>query len=179
MDFMDLAKTRRSVRSYESRDIRREELELCVEAARYAPSACNAQPWKFVIVDAPEKKAELAGIFPGPRGMNLFARGAAAFIVMISEKQNFPAWAGGKIRRTDFRRMDIGMACQNLVLEAQELGIGTCILGWFNERKVKKILSVPLRKKVELIIALGYPLEAEFHERKLKERSEAVTFNGY
>ena len=177
--FFELAKTRRSIRSYANRDISRQDLELCVEAARYAPSACDSQPWKFIIVDDPEKRDLTAkALSYGPK-LNAFAREAQAFIVIISEKQKLPAWLGGKIRNVDFRHTDTGIACAHLALQAQDLGIGTCILGWFTERKLKKVLSVPFNKKIELVLALGYPAGSDLPEKHLKDRDEVVSFNSY
>ena len=87
MNFIELVKSRRSVREFTNRAIERSSLELCVEAARYAPSACNSQPWKFIIVDDPTRKNEISeNIFSGIYDMNTFAREAAAFIVLISKK---------------------------------------------------------------------------------------------
>lgn len=180
MLFLDLAKSRRSVRAYTDKNIERKDLELCVEAARHAPSACNAQPWSFVIIDDPEKRDLVARAAAyGPGNLNSFARDARAFIAIVSEKQKFAAWIGGKLRNIDFRDTDIGIACAHLVLQAQELGIGSCILGWFNERKIKKILRVPRFKKIELVITLGYPAETELPEKNLKQRNDVIKYNSY
>ena len=177
--FLELVKERRSIRTYQKRPVTRKDLELCVEAARHSPSACNSQPWKFLVIDDDATKEAISkNVFSGLYNMNVFAQEAAAFITMVSGKTKFPVWLGGKIRNTDFRHIDIGIACGHLVLQAQELGIGTCILGWFSERKLKKILHVPALKKIELVIALGYPLE-EPHEKDLKEKTETVSFNKY
>jgi len=180
MTFLQLVKSRRSVRSYDARLIKREDLEICVEAARHAPSACNSQPWKFIVIDDIAKKEVIAkNAFSGIYDMNAFVREAAAFILVVSERTKLSAWMGGKLRNTNFRRIDIGIACEHLVLQAQELGIGTCILGWFNEKKLKKILFIPASKKIELVIALGYPEQSEFPERHLKDKDEVVSFNTY
>jgi nitroreductase len=180
LDFFELAKTRRSIRAYTGRSVDRKDLEKCVEAARYSPSACNSQPWSFIIVDDPEKTSMIAKAAAyGPGGFNSFTKEAGAFIALVAEKQVFPAWMAGKIRHVDYRHVDIGIACAHLVLQAHELGIGSCILGWFDEGKIKKILSVPRFKTVELVIALGHPAETEIHEKKLKGRSETVFLNNY
>ncbi|MCK4851983.1 MAG: nitroreductase family protein [Candidatus Omnitrophica bacterium] len=180
-EFMELVRSRRSVRKFTGGKIERGHLEICVEAARYAPSACNVQPWKFVIVDDPQKTGSIVdSVFSGPYSMNAFARGAAAFIAIVSEKQGPAPRLGGILRKTDFRLIDIGMACEHLALQARELNIGTCILGWFDEKKLKKILSVPFFRKIELVIALGYPAsDTEYRERPLKDRREVVAFNEY
>ena len=178
--FLDLVKSRRSIRTYDKRAIDKKDLELCIEAGRYAPSACNSQPWKFIIIDDAAKKKMIATcVFSGLYSMNSFANDAAAFIALVSEEMKFPAWAGGVFRHTDFKRIDIGIACEHLVLQAQELGIGTCILGWFNEKRLKKILSVPLSKKIELVISLGYPLPAKIPGKHLKDKNEVISFNEY
>ncbi len=145
-----------------------------------SPSACNSQPWKFIIVDDNvTKKAFADNVFSGPYKMNSFAQNAAAYIIIVSEKPKLPSWVGGKIRRTDFRLIDIGIACGNLLLAAQDLGVGTCVLGWFNERSAKKILFVPRTKKIELIIAMGYTSRLNFPEKIVKEPNETVAFNSY
>ncbi len=181
MAFLELAKSRKSVRAYDNRCVRRKDLELCVEAACLAPSTCNSQAWKFIIIDEHAKREAVAKtVFSGLYKMNAFASEAAAFIVQISERVKFPAWVGGKLRNTDFRRIDAGIACAHLILQAQELGIGTCILGWFDEKRLKKILSVPSGKKIELVIALGYPAQPEqLPEKRLKDKNEVVSFNKY
>ncbi|MBD3426251.1 MAG: NAD(P)H nitroreductase [Candidatus Omnitrophica bacterium] len=180
MDFLELAKTRRSIRSYQDRAIPHSDLELCVEAARLAPSACNSQPWKFIVVEDPDTKNKISEkAFSGLYQMNSFAKKAASYIVIVAEKMKFPAWCGNKLRKTDFRRIDIGTACDHLVLQAQELGIGTCILGWFNEKEIRKILSVPRTKKIELVISMGYPSASPTHTKELKQKSDAVSFNKY
>ena len=178
--FLDLAKKRRSTRVYDPRPIDRKDLVLCVEAALYSPSACNSQPWKFIIIDDASLKKDIStGVITGRYSMNTFAGKAAAFIAVVSEPVKLPSWVGAKLRRTDFKRIDLGLACENLSLEAEDLGIGTCMLGWFNERKLKKMLKVPRSRKIELLISLGYPSLREVPERRLKPRGEVVSYNKY
>lgn len=178
--FLELAKSRRSIRFYNKRDLPRRELELCVEAARQSPSACNSQPWKFIIVDDPKVKKSVAETLSSkPYSMNTFASEAAAYIVMVSESMKFSAWAGSKLLNMDYKRIDIGIACAHLVLQAQELGIGSCILGWFNEGKLKKILNIPRSKRIELVISMGYPGKYISKEKNLKDKKEVLAFNGY
>ena len=179
--FFDLARSRKSCRFYTEERVPREDLELCAEAARHAPSACNAQPWKFIIIDDPDRSREVASLFPTPGiAMNAFARNAPAFIAILSEKQKAIPWIGGKLASKDFRLMDLGIVCAHIVLQAEELGIGTCILGWFNERKLKKILGVPRSKRIELVITMGYaPKVLPEREKRLKDKNETVSFNHY
>lgn len=179
--FFDLAHERRSVRKYQYTKIPRQDLLRCVEAARHSPSACNSQPWKFIIVDDPDKRSAIARSFsPHYYSMNSFTENAPAFIILISERSKFTAWLGGKVRNTDFRRIDIGIAASHIVLQAQELGIGTCILGWFNEGNIKKVLGIPRAKKIDLIISLGYPeKDALLPEKQLKPLNEVLSLNAY
>jgi len=178
--FTDLALTRRSVRSFDGRPVSRRNVEICVDAARYAPSACNSQGWRFIgVTDPGVKSAIAADAFGGLYSMNAFASGAGAYIAIVSESIKLPARIGGGLRRTDFSKIDIGIACSYLVLAAQELGIGTCILGWFNEKAVRRILSIPRGKKTDLIIALGYPAGDPPSGRNLKDRDAVVSFEKY
>jgi len=178
--FIDLAKSRRSIRAYKDQEIPQKDLLLIAENARYAPSACNSQPWKFIIVDSMDKKEKIANeVLSGIYKMNSFAKNAPAFIAIVSEKVKLPAWLGSKLRRTNFARIDLGIASSHIALQAQELGIGTCLLGWFNERKLKRILNVPRSKRIELLIALGYPKENELPKRNLKNTDEVISCNNY
>ena len=180
MTFLDLVNKRRSVRRYIDRPIPKGELLKCIEAARLAPSACNAQPWKFIVVDEPVLKNEICEkAFSGMYSMNAFAKGAAALVVVISEKQKFLSVIGGYYRGTRYYLMDIGIACEHLILLAAELGIGSCWIGWFNERAVKKALKIPRYKKIDAIISLGYYKEGKPAPKARKSREEISSFNEY
>ncbi|MDD4956622.1 MAG: nitroreductase family protein [Candidatus Omnitrophica bacterium] len=171
---------RRSVREFNGDPVERHKLLLCAEAGRIAPSACNSQPWKFVIVDDPAKKSALARVaFAGAYGMNSFAARAGAFIVIVSEPLKMAASIGQLFRGTDFRLMDTGIACAHITLQATELGIDSCILGWFDEKKTKKILHIPPTRNVPLMIALGYGVTGPRGERSLKPREDTMSLNTY
>ncbi len=111
--------------------------------------------------------------------MNSFAENAGAFIAIVSEKVKLSAWLGGKLRKTNFSEIDIGIACSHLVLEAETLGIGTCILGWFNEKKLKRLLNVPRSKRIEILIALGYPSGKDLPKKYMKRAKETIFRNRY
>ncbi|MDD5091020.1 MAG: nitroreductase family protein [Candidatus Wallbacteria bacterium] len=162
--FLDLVKSRNSLRKYDpERSISRSDIELCLEAARLAPSACNSQPWSFVVSEKPECRELAQRAFSGMYSMNAFAADASAIVAVITEKSRFAAKVGGFFRGTQFSLIDIGIACEHLVLQAAELGIGSCYFGWFDERAVRKALKLPKGAKVDLLISLGYP--AEFREK--------------
>jgi len=166
MALLDLIKHRKSVRDFLDRPVEREKIMICLEAARLAPSACNSQPWKFIVVDDRQLKDKLcAAAFSGIYSMNSFCKMAPVIVVVISEKSNFLARIGGMFRGTKYYLIDIGIAGEHFVLQAEELGLGTCWIGWFNERAVKSVLNIPQHKKIDILIALGY------YDRK-KIRSE-------
>lgn len=174
MNFLELVSKRFSLRKYSSKKVDRELIEKCLEAARLAPSACNSQPWYFIVVDVEESKNKLADIaFSGVYSSNSFAKKAPVLVVVINEKSNYVAKVGGFLRGTQYSLIDIGIAVEHFVLQAQELGIGTCWLGWFNEKGVKKFLGIPKSKKVEAIISMGYPPEGTTpREKKRKSLDE-------
>ena len=130
MSFSDLVNTRRSVRKFRPVQIPREDLEKCLEAARLAPSACNSQPWTFVVIDDPVLKDQISKkAFSGIYAMNQFARGTSALAIVVSEKVKFLSAVGGQVRGTQYYLVDIGIACEHFILQATELGIGSCWIG--------------------------------------------------
>jgi nitroreductase len=149
--------------------VEREKLLLCLEAARLAPSACNAQPWHFLVVDDPALKEKLADhAFSGLFAMK-FAREAPVIVALVANQHSLPSRAGGAVRRVDFSLLDLGIAGEHFVLQAAELGLGTCWIGWFDERAARKILEVPRGKRIAYLISLGYPAEpaaVALHRRK-------------
>lgn len=174
--FLELVNNRISVRKYLDKPVEREKIECCLEAARLAPSACNSQPWSFVVVDDAETKNILCDrIFTGPYRMNSWAGQAPVMVVVVSEKSRFFAAVGGLVRNTRYYLIDIGIAVEHFVLQAAELGLGTCWIGWFNEGKTKKILSIPHGKKIDVVLTMGYPAHTE-KNRIRKPMSEIARF---
>lgn len=177
---LDLILKRRSVRKYLSRPIPKQDLLKCIEAARLAPSAQNAQPWRFIIVDQPELKDKICQrAFSGVYAINRFAINAPVLIVVVSEKERFLRTVTKYFRGTNFYLIDIGIACEHLCLEATELGIGSCWLGWFNEKAVKEILQIPRDKKIDVIMSLGYFIEDKLKKKSRKSLEEMSSFNVY
>lgn len=178
-DLLNLIQSRRSHRKYSNRAVEREKIERIIEAGRMAPSACNAQPWKFIVVDDPALLKELAEAAAAKLlGMNWFVDQVPVQIVVVRENPNFTSKVGGQIKNKDYSLIDIGIACENICLQAEAEGLGSCMLGWFDENRVKKILSIPKSKRVELIITIGYSL-AEKREKRRKPPEETVSFNKY
>jgi nitroreductase len=178
MGFLELVKKRRSIRSYLDKPIPRKILLQCVEAARLAPSACNAQPWEFVIVDDRKLIVEISEkVCHSIYSINKFIKEAAALVVVVSDKDTFLSKIGGYLKGTNYYLIDIGIACQHLILQAAELGIGSCWIGWFDEKKLKKILRVPSSKRIDVIISLGYCKGQFPSPKQRKELSQIVSFN--
>ncbi|MFP4481893.1 MAG: nitroreductase family protein [Thermovirgaceae bacterium] len=173
MNFLDLAKNRYSSRMYKTDSVDRKALERCLEAARLAPSACNSQPWKFIVCDSDPLREEIVDqAFSGIYSMNSFAKKAPVIIAVVRQSGQYASKLGGMFRGTDFSLLDIGMACEHFVLQAAEEGLGTCILGWFNEKNVKKLLDLPFSTKVDLLVSLGHPAEKGPRPKHRKDLEE-------
>jgi nitroreductase len=169
--FAELIMKRRSVRRYEERAVEREKILACVDAARVAPSACNSQPWHFIIVEDPKTREAIGSVSENKfTKMNLFVKSAPVIVAVVTEPSNFSASFGALLKHKPYNIMDMSMAVEHFCLQAADLDLGTCILGWFHERKVKKILGVPWRKRVHLLITLGYPSDGN-RERKKNRRT--------
>jgi nitroreductase len=180
MSFIDLVSKRYSVRNYKDTPVEREKIDRCIEAVRLAPSACNCQPWKFIVVDEPELKNELAKVaFNEILEINGFAFKAPVLVLMVSERQKVFAKFAGIVKKKNFSLMDIGIAAEHFCLQAAEEGLGTCMLGWFNEKKVKNILSIPRAKRVELMITAGYSVDDNVPAKKRKSTDEILSYNKY
>ena len=163
MALLDLVKHRKSVRAFLDRPVEREKIMMCLEAARLAPSACNSQPWKFIIVDDKQLKNKLCdAAFSSIYSINSFCKMAPIMVIVISEKSKFLTRIGEMFRGTKYYLIDIGIACEHFVLEAEDLGLGSCWIRWFNEQAVKSVLNIPKHKKTDIIIALGYTIGKSF-----------------
>jgi len=180
MSFLELVNKRYSVRNYKSTPVEREKIDRCIKAARLAPSACNSQPWKFIVVDDPELKNELSiAAFKGVLDFNHFVFKAPVLVLIVSERQKSVAKIAGIVKKKNFSLMDIGIAAEHFCLQAAEVGLGTCMLGWFNEKKLKKKLSIPKLKRVELIISVGFSADDDIPHKKRKSVDEILSYNKY
>lgn len=176
---LELIISRQSDRKYSDKPVEKEKLERIIEAGRMAPSACNAQPWKFIIVDDPTIRKKVAEAASAKLiGMNTFVGQAPLLLVIVREKPNMSSKIGGTIKNKDYSLIDIGIAAENICLQAKAEGIGSCILGWFDERMLRKILNIPKTKRVELIISLGYSL-SEQREKRRKPADLTISYNKY
>lgn len=179
-DFLSLAKSRQSDRSYDpNRPVEREKLERILQAGAIAPSACNAQPWKFVVVDNPELKNQVADATSNRiLGLNHFTKQAPVHILVVEEKVNLSSGFGGWVKDKTFSLVDIGIAAAHICLAAEDEGLGSCILGWFNEDKIRDLLHIPSGKRVILDIVIGYSTQPK-RNKKRKEFDKVISFNSY
>lgn len=176
---LELIITRQSDRRYDTKAIEKEKLERIIEAGRMAPSACNAQPWKFIVITDKELIQKVAQAASAKLlDMNSFVAQAQVVIVIVRENPNFSSRIGGTIKKKDYSLIDIGIASENICLQARAEGLGSCIIGWFDERMLQKILDIPRSKRIELIITIGYSL-SEYRQKKRKLKEAVVSYNKY
>lgn len=177
MDFSELVKMRQSDRRYLNKPIEKEKVLQCIEAARLSPSANNSQPWKFIIVDEPLLKEQIAQCADS-MGMNKFTHQAPIIVAVVYEKQNILSSIGSVLKNKPYYLMDIGMAVNQFCLQAADLQLGTCIIGWFDENRVKKLLKIDSNKRVPLLISFGYP-DSDTRAKKRKTPEQMSSWNGY
>ena len=174
-----LIRSRRSIRRFLPDPVSREEIGLCLEAARLAPSAQNAQPWRFLVVDDTELKSALAReAFSGIYGATRFAAAAPVIVIMLARPDVVTHRLGRHFQGTQFYLVDIGIAGEHFVLKAEELGLSTCWIGWFNGRRTRKLLKIPRTHKIVAMLALGRAASRPPAETKRKPMDEIAWFNG-
>lgn len=181
MQFSELVHVRQSVRAYKDKPVETEKLNLALEALRLAPSASNGQPWKVIVVDEPELKNKVAqATFSSVVPLNKFSLTAPVIIVLTVEKMRLITQVSAWLKKREFSLVDIGIAAEHLCLQAAELGLGSCIIGWFDEYPIKKLLHISKNKKIGLLITLGYPADGyEIRRKKRKTFEEIIRFNKY
>ena len=174
MDFLEIANARQSCRSYdETRPVEEEKLEAVLTAARLAPSACNGQPYHFTVCRGETAKAVAAGV--AGMGMNKFAFQAPILIVVSEEAYVKSAALGARLKKIDYRSIDIGIAAAYLTAEAAAQGLGSCILGWLDDTKIRAACN--LDQPVRLVITLGYAKPGDpLRPKKRRDMQDLVTY---
>jgi nitroreductase len=176
--FQQLVRGRRSIRRYLPRPVEREKIVTCLEAARLAPSAENAQTWRFLVIDDPDVKARFAGeVFSGIYSYTRFAAQAPVLVLVLARLDFLANRLGKQIQGIRYFLLDIGIAGEHFVLQAEELGIGTCWIGWFHMRKARKFFRIPRKYKIVAILAMGYYEKKPKRERVRKPIEEIAWFN--
>ena len=180
MTFLELVRMRQSTRNFLDRPVEREKIERCVEAARLAPSACNSQPWKFVVIDEPELRTAVGQRLASPVfGINAFATQAPVLVAVVTEPSTLTARLGAMLKDKPYHLMDLGIAVEHFCLQAVEEGLGTCIMGWFDETGVKRLLEVPRGKRVHLTVAVGYAASEVVRPKARKDKGDILAYNAY
>ena len=140
--------------------VEREKINACLEAARLAPSACNSQPWHYIVIDDPKVKADFCkAAFGGVYKMSAWVENAPVIIAVVSDRGSFVSRIGNFFRSTEFFLVDQGISGEHFVLRAHDLGLGTCWIGWLDSKKAGQFFNLPSGKKIEHLFALGYPAE--------------------
>ena len=179
MSFMELANNRQSDRAFAAQEVSRKDLLKCVQAAQLAPSACNSQPWKFIVIDNAEvlKQAGEA-ISNNPLGINKFAETAPVLVAVVEEPATLMPKIQGKVPSNRWAQFDLGSATEHFCLQAAELGLSTCIMGAFNEEALKDLLGIPEDRRIFVMLAVGYP-SGTIRTKVRKELNAIHCFNKY
>ncbi len=170
-DFLTLAENRQSCRNYDpNRTVEQGKIEACLEAARLSPSACNAQPYHITV--AAGDRAQDVGRLVRSMGMNGFTKDAPAFLIIAEDDYNRTAAIGSKLKDQDYRSVDIGILAAYITAEAHTQGLGSCILGWFDEKKLQALLNTAHR--IRLVISLGYAAENDRLRKKARKSKDVL-----
>ncbi|MBE6675648.1 MAG: nitroreductase [Ruminococcaceae bacterium] len=172
MNFTEIAQTRQSCRSYDAaRAVEQEKLDAILASARLAPSACNAQPYHITVCRGDAAKAAAKAV--QGMGMNKFATDCPVMLVISEAPYNATAALGAKVKDNDYRSIDIGIMTAYLTAEATAQGLSTCILGWLDDKELRKICGID--ERVRLVISLGYAkADDKLRQKKRKDMEELV-----
>jgi len=154
LDLFEAIRTRRSIRAFTREEVSEEEIEKILDAARWAPSAGNIQPWIFVVVRNPEIKRRLA-----QAALNQFFIAEAPLVIVACADQERSRMRYGSRGADLYCIQDTAAAVQNILLASHALGLGACWVGAFNEEEVRRILRIPKAVRPVAIVPIGHPAE--------------------
>jgi len=176
MTLDEILEARRSVRGYASQPVKEEGIKAIFESARVAPSACNSQTWRFIAVTdrALIQKITQDGMLPVIR--NAWIATAPLVIVGCAQLDILANRVGSLVTGIEYYQIDLGIAMEHMVLKATELGLGTCWIGWFNEKKIKEILEIPKTIKVLALLTVGYPKDTDVNLVKKRKPVEEIFY---
>ena len=179
MELDKVIQERRSIRKFLDKPVEREKINACLEAARLAPSACNSQPWHYIVIDDPKVKADFAkAAFSGVYKMSEWVAKAPVIVAVVSDKGSVVSRLGGFLRRTEFYLVDQGISGEHFVLRALDLGLGTCWIGWVDSKKAAHFFNLPSGKQIEHLFAVGYPAESPTPRPRAK-LEDIVSYNKF
>jgi nitroreductase len=174
-DFIELCKKRQSCRGFSEQTVEHDKLVQCVEAGRLAHSGCNAQPWSFVVVEKPDMVSQIAQC--GQQlNQNAWLKTAKAFVIVLEEHAVLSPIISCFIDSQYYVKGDLGAATAYICLEAASQGIGSCIVGLYNRKKICELLNIPAEKQFGSVIALGYPSNDAIRSKKRKAFEDIVRF---
>ncbi|MFC1764625.1 nitroreductase family protein [Planctomycetota bacterium] len=180
LDFLTLVRQRQSVRGYRPDPVNSEAIYRCIEAARLAPSACNSQPWTFIVVDDIKLKNEIADLAADRvLSLNHFTKQAPVIVVIVVEPANLSARFGAALKARPLPWIDLGIVAEHFCLQATAEGLGTCLLGWFKEKPIKRLLGIPANKRIGLLITLGHPTDDRIRTKQRKDVATITRHNAY
>ena len=173
MNFTEIAEQRQSCRSYDpTRAVEQEKLDAILRTARLSPSACNGQPYRVTVCRGNAAREVARAV--GGMGMNKFAADAPMMLVLSEMPYVSTAALGAKLKKNDYRSLDIGILAAYLTAEATAQGLGSCILGWLDDARIREICS--LEGSVRLVITLGYAKDETLRPKKRKPEDELFGF---
>jgi nitroreductase len=174
-DFLNLCKKRQSCRGFSEQPVEHDKLVQCVEAGRLAHSACNAQPWSFVVVENPEMVAQIAQC--GQQlNQNRWLSSAKAFIIILEEHAVLSPVISCFLDSQYFAKGDLGAAAAYVCLEATTQELGSCIIGIYDRKRICELLNISAEKQFGAVIALGYPLNKTIRAKKRKAFEDIARF---
>ena len=175
-DYFDLIARRESCRNFDpNRPVEKEKLQRCAEAAWIAPSACNGQPWKYLVVTNPELNEKLRPLMM-ELGMNKFVKNCPAFAVVLEEATVLKVSLSQKFKDQDFAPIDVAFSASQFCYAATEQGLSTCIIGWHNEQKIRELFGLPKTTRVRLILAIGYAADETLRKKQRKPIDDVIRF---
>ena len=175
-DYFDLIYRRESCRNFDpNRPVEKEKLQRCAEAAWIAPSACNGQPWKYLIVTNEALKEKLRPLMM-ELGMNKFVKNCPAFAVVLEEATVLKVSLSQKFKDQDFAPIDVAFSASQFCYAATEQGLSTCIIGWHNEQKIRELFGLPKTTRVRLILAIGYAADETLRKKQRKPIDDVIRF---
>jgi nitroreductase len=160
MQFREVINKRSSTRDYKNTPVEEEKIEYILDCARQAPSWANTQCWRFITIQNHETINELAKVSI----INRWLKQAPCIIIACADTT-----ASGNKNNINYYTVDVAIAFEHLILAATDLGLGTCWIGGFDEKKIKELLGIPPRVKVVAMTPLGYPAQKTSTSDKVKK----------
>ena len=158
-EVLGLMEQRASCRNYLDKEVEQDLIDNCLEAARLAPSACNKQPWRFKIITDRNQRERICsdGLLPGiPMP---WLSNAPVIVVLCADRSIVTHVMAPMLSKVKYHLMDVGIAGEHFILAAEAQGLGSCWIGWFKERQIRRITAIPKKFQILSLISLGYPAE--------------------